>query len=346
MLDTTAAQPSAFDRIAAAAAGIVRRFTGSGAAPKPASEAAVYEFPVRPLVSVVVPTCNRPARLALALDSILAQTYTELEIVVVNDNVPGTDADVETERVLDGYMADGRVVRLHTEGRIGGGAARNLACRRAGGEYLAFLDDDDTFLPDKIATQLAFTMANGFDMSWQDVSWYDEAGNLVEHRRLDHCTDFSREGLLRAHLMTPISPTSIYLLKKELFDRTEGFGEVPCGQDWWLMLRCIETGARIGYMPGVHVRQLIHSGERLSVGPNKLAGELARHEAVKRYYPGMAPRDVRYIEFRHNAVLAFSSGRGGRMDQAVRYGARAFAASPASCVSQGIKYFTSGKNAS
>jgi hypothetical protein len=183
-------------------------------------------------------------------------------------------------------------------------------------------------------------------MSWQDVSWYDEAGNLVEHRRLDHCRDFTREGLLRAHLVTPISPTSIYMLTRALFDRTEGFGEVACGQDWWLMLRCIEADARIGYMPGVHVRQLIHKGERLSVGANKVEGELARHEVVKSYYPGMPARDIRYIEFRHNAVLAFSSRRGGRMDQALRYASRAFRASPAACVSQGIKYFTSGKSAS
>lgn len=296
------------------------------------------------LVSVIVPTFKRADRLPAALDSLLAQDHRRIEVVVANDNALGSEWDGATRGLIARYEAeDPRVRSVHTSGATGGGAARNLACAEARGEYLAFLDDDDEFLPDKVSTQLAFMLERGFDMSWQDVSWYDESGRLVEHRRLDHCKDFSREGLLRAHLLTPISPTSIYMLKRSLFERTEGFGEVATGQDWWLMLRCIEAGARIGYMPEVHVRQRLHSGGRLSVGRNKIAGEEARHAKVREYYSLLSKREVAYVEFRHNAALAFACMRGGMRADAARYAARALRASPSSCVREGLKFFTRGK---
>lgn len=296
-----------------------------------------------PLVSVIVPTYKRADRLKRALCSIASQSYSNLEIVVVNDNIPGSDWDLSTTRALQEFC-DSRLKVLHTSGQTGGGAARNFACCRASGEYLAFLDDDDEFLPDKVETQLAFMLERRLDMSWQDVSWYDESGKLVEHRRLDHCHDFSQQGLLRAHLLTPISPTSIYMLKKSLFDRTEGFGEVATGQDWWLMLRCIEAGARMGYMPEVHVRQYLHSGERLSLGKNKVDGEVARHEVVRSYYPRLSKKDVHYIEFRHNAVLAFAMKRSHQPGQAMLYALRAISASPAACFSEALKFFGKAKS--
>jgi hypothetical protein len=75
------------------------------------------------------------------------------------------------------------------------------------------------------------------------------------------------------------------------------------------MLRCIEAGAKNGYMPEVHVQQLIHKGERLSVGKNKIKGELVRHEAVKRYYPLLNSKERRFVEFRHNARFALNANR-------------------------------------
>ena len=299
----------------------------------------------KPLVSVIVPTHKRAHRIRRALDSILAQSYDsdQIEIIVVNDNDPNSGFALETDAVLQEYVQQPRVRALHTPGSVGGGAARNLGCRAASGEYLAFLDDDDEFMPSKIESQVAFMLDNDLEMSWQDVSWYNEEGDLVEHRHLDHCTDYSRQGLLRAHLLTPIAPTSIYMLKKDLFDRTEGFGEVKTGQDWWLMLRCIEADAKIGYMPEVHVRQYLHKDGRLSTGQNKIDGEKERFEVAKQYYRFLSKKDIRYIKFRHNAVLAFACMRSGRTTEAMKYALRTLASSPADCIRQGIEYFGRAK---
>lgn len=295
------------------------------------------------LVSIIIPTYKRADRLITAIRSVLVQTYEDIEIIVVNDNIPGSSWDKATEKVLSA-ITDQRLRIVHTMGKTGGGAARNYACHQARGDYLAFLDDDDEFEIDKIETQLDFMTANGLDMSWQDVAWYNEAGKLVEHRRLNHCKDFSQEGLLRAHLRTPIAPTSIYMIKKGAFDCTEGFGEVRTGQDWWLMLRCIEAGAQIGYMPEVHVRQYIHSGQRLSTGLNKIKGEEQRHAKVKEYYPILDKQDIKYIEFRHNAVLAFACARGGHLWDAVQYAFKTIWISPITCIQEGFNYVVRSKN--
>ena len=296
-----------------------------------------------PLVTVIIPTYKRASRLENALRSVARQSYNNLEIIVVNDNIPGSEWDQKTAKVLVA-LGDPRLRVVHTLGQTGGGAARNFACRQAAGEYLAFLDDDDEYLPDKIESQVAFMTRSDLDMSWQDVSWYNEAGKLIEHRRLNHCKDFSQQGLLRAHLITPIAPTAIYMLKKSLFDMTEGFGEVATGQDWWLMLRCIEAGARMGYMPEVHVHQFLHSGERLSLGKNKVEGEIARHEVVRKYYPNLSKKDIRYIEFRHNAVLAFAMKRSHKPGKAIVYASKAVVSSPSACLSETLRFFIEAKS--
>ena len=102
-----------------------------------------------PLISIIVPTCKRADMLERAIDSILNQTYSNIEIVVVNDNVPDSEFDLKTKATLQKYDKDNRVNCVSTTGLTGGGAARNLAIKHTNGEYVAFLDDDDRYLPDQ-----------------------------------------------------------------------------------------------------------------------------------------------------------------------------------------------------
>lgn len=108
------------------------------------------------LVSVVLPTRNRPDALASALRSVLEQTYARLEVVVVDDASESDVADV-VERVAG---ADGRVVLIRLENRTGAARARNLGLERASGELVAFLDDDDVWLPSKVGRQLEYLDAH------------------------------------------------------------------------------------------------------------------------------------------------------------------------------------------
>ena len=103
-----------------------------------------------PKVSVIVPTHNRPDRLEETLRSILAQTLQDAEIIVVNDN--GIDVGHVVARCRGGM----EIVHLRHNANRGLAAARNTGLRHARGRYIAYLDDDDIFLPDHLQTLADF----------------------------------------------------------------------------------------------------------------------------------------------------------------------------------------------
>lgn len=294
-----------------------------------------------PLISVIVPTYERSTLLPRALDSIFAQTWPNVEVVVVDDNIPGSHWEQETAAALSAYRTRPNFVYLKTTGKTGGGAARNYAIRHCTGDYVAFLDDDDRYLPDKLETQIRFMLERDLDGSYQDVKWVDSNEKLVEYRSMDYTDDFSTEGLLKAHILHSICPTAIYMIRRDKLLETEGFGEVPMGQDFYLMLRCIEHGMKLGYMPGAYVVQYLHGGKRLSLGDNKIRGENALYELKHRYFHLLTRQEQNYVKFRHYAVLSFASMRSRRPLRAAGYAAKTVCSAPMVCVKEGIRYFGS-----
>jgi len=113
----------------------------------------------QPLVSVVIPTYNRRETVTRAVDSALDQTLTDREVIVVDD--ASTDGTVEA---LDRYADDPRVRVLAHETNRGGSAARNTGIEAARGQYVAFLDSDDVFHPEKLARQVDCLASRG--ASW------------------------------------------------------------------------------------------------------------------------------------------------------------------------------------
>jgi glycosyltransferase involved in cell wall biosynthesis len=114
----------------------------------------------RTTVSVVIPTYNRANDLVRAVKSVLGQTRPPDEIIVVDDgSTDDTGAKIET--------FDGRVVYIRQENR-GPGAARNRGIAAAHGEWIAFLDSDDRWLPEKLETQLHLTLETGYPVSFHD----------------------------------------------------------------------------------------------------------------------------------------------------------------------------------
>jgi len=101
------------------------------------------------LVSVVIPTRNRPQLVVRAVASALSQTYSRIQVVVVIDG-----PDAATELVLH-RLQDDRVKVVALAENVGGGEARNTGVREANGEWIAFLDDDDEWVPEKIEKQMA-----------------------------------------------------------------------------------------------------------------------------------------------------------------------------------------------
>ena len=102
------------------------------------------------LVSIIIPTYNGYDNLARAVDSCLKQTYQNIEVFVVDDNGEGTENQIKTQEVMEKYKDCSNVNYLVHPKNINGSAARNTGIKASSGEYIAFLDDDDEYLPENL----------------------------------------------------------------------------------------------------------------------------------------------------------------------------------------------------
>jgi hypothetical protein len=123
-----------------------------------------------PTVSVIIPAYNTAAYIVETLDSVFAQTFTDFEVIVINDGSPDTD---KLEKIIEPYLE--RIVYLKQENR-GPSAARNAGIRCARGEYIAFLDSDDSWLPQYLAEQFRlFENSTGLSMVYCDALLFGQS---------------------------------------------------------------------------------------------------------------------------------------------------------------------------
>ncbi|MDP2045612.1 MAG: glycosyltransferase, partial [Deltaproteobacteria bacterium] len=180
-----------------------------------------------PLVSVIIPTYNRAGLVRLAVASVKAQTFRDFEIVVVDDG--GTDGTHEA------LAADRELrVRRHSH-RQGVAAARNLGVAAARGEWLAFLDSDDLWLPDKLARQMSFLEGRPELLICQtDETWVRRGVRVnkpAAHRKV------AGQIFLPSLGRCMISPSAV-MLHRRLLEAHGGFDEtLPAAEDYDLWLR-------------------------------------------------------------------------------------------------------------
>ena len=202
-----------------------------------------------PTVSVVIPTRNRPELLRKALDSVLAQTYPDYEVVVVVDG-----PDVPTEDLLRAEP-DPRVhVHVSTESK-GGGAARNEAIRRATGDWIAFLDDDDLWMPTKLERQMERVLSRGEDViSFTQLIARAPHGSYIWPRRGpragEHVSEylFARRSLFAGEGGVQ---TSTIIAPRRLAVATPMDESLRRLQDIDWLLRAVASGARLDFLPQV-----------------------------------------------------------------------------------------------
>lgn len=210
-------------------------------------------------ISVVVPTYNRARFLRFALNSVLAQTYRDFEVVVVDDG--STD---ETEHLVSEYS--GRVRYIYQENR-GRGAARNVGVQHATGEYIAFLDSDDVWYLDKLARQIAFLEANPDSMFVHgpvDFVREDGSRDEKETRRVRRLfEDAKRRGYSYESLVDScVMFTSAVMVKRDCFERNGGFVEsaFTAREDFEWYLR-VARRDRIEYLDGAPLASYrLHEG--------------------------------------------------------------------------------------
>lgn len=184
------------------------------------------------LVSVVVPTYDREGRLVESVESVLAQTYEPIELVVVDDASP-TPAEEALEGSGLDELADVAVIR-HDRNR-GGNAARNTGIRASSGEFVAFLDDDDRWRPGKVERQVTTLQAADDDVEvvFSGVQYVDGDGRITNVSRPptgDFLTQLARSGTF--------GPFSSLMVGSGVFEAVGYLDErFPCLQDREFYLR-------------------------------------------------------------------------------------------------------------
>ncbi len=123
------------------------------------------------LVSIIMPSYNTAQYIEQSIKSVIAQTYKNWELVVVDDC--STD---NTDEIVEQFLTDKRIKYLKNEHNSGAAVSRNRALREAKGKWIAFLDSDDLWMPEKLIWQIKFMKKNNFYFSYTNYSEIDESG--------------------------------------------------------------------------------------------------------------------------------------------------------------------------
>lgn len=177
-----------------------------------------------PVVSVIIPTHNRSQLLESAIRSVLAQTYGWLEIVVVDDG-----SDDETRGVVQRFE-DSRIRYIRHDSPRGGAAARNSGIKAATGEYIAFLDDDDEWEPNKTESQLGVLASCDVVLCMSTSSAEQDVRDLVKKGVCN--LEQLRRGMPRIGAGVSAIMGRADVFRNVLFDE-----RLPRCQDWDLLIR-------------------------------------------------------------------------------------------------------------
>jgi glycosyltransferase involved in cell wall biosynthesis len=259
---------------------------------------------------VIIPTYNRWPMLREAIDSVLAQTHRDFELIVVDDG--STD---ESATRLARLPAPIRVI---SQNRRGVAAARNAGARAAHGQYLAFLDSDDLWFPQKLSIQIAFMAARSDSAICQTEEIWLRGGKRV-NPKAKHKKP-SGDIFYRSLELCLVSPSAV-MMSRVLFDEIGGFDEaLPVCEDYDLWLRvAVEHSVPLLSQPlvvkrGGHTDQLSRSVwgmDRFRI--------LALQKLLRSGLVGTRREWALEALRRKTAILAGGARKRGRYDDAVTF---------------------------
>ena len=265
-----------------------------------------------PTVSVVLPAYNRAGTIRAAIESVLRQTWTDFELLVVDDG--SADGTLEAARAV----CDPRLRTLSTGRNRGPSGARNMGIREARGAWVAFQDSDDEWLPDKLALQMARLTEPG--APW--IAGYcgmlivgavePEAGARTKVRYIPDAAVPVVEGdILPSLLSASVISTQMLVVRRADLEAVGGFDEtLPALEDWDLALRLAARG-RFAFTDAPLVLQ------RFS--PNSLTRDVAKRAAALRQIIAKHRELMAHepeVLARHYRALAGEHRRLGDMDAA------------------------------
>ena len=253
-----------------------------------------------PKVSVIIPTFNRAGLIARAIRSVTVQHYRDFEILVIDDG--STD---ETEEVARSF---GKKIRYCFKENEGAGRARNYGLLKARGEYIAFLDSDDLWLPEKLSLQVTLLdRSRQTGLVYTDIKSFSELGTS-EKSYFQYTKPYSGY-IFRQLFMKNFIPTSTVMVRRHCFEKVGIFKkDQPHAEDYDMWLRIASS---------FQIQCLFRSLSRFYLNPEGLGKDIginyfyqgklleeamhAYSDLVKDFVPQARSRlgDVHYLAGRH-----------------------------------------------
>lgn len=288
-----------------------------------------------PLISVVVATYKQEERLACALESLAQQTYKNFEIILVDDN-DDQRRNEQVKTIVSKFTKHypSVVVKLfENHPNQGSAKTRNIGINHSSGSYITFLDDDDTYLPNKLERQIETMLIENADYSITDIFLYNDEGKLIDKRIRKYIKKKDPESLMEYHMRYHMTGTDSMMFRTGYLHQIGGFSEIDLGDEFYLMHKAIKAEGVFSYVPACDILAYVHVGEvGLSSGTNKILCEEKLYEFKAKYFNNLTKETCRYIKMRHHAVLAFAWLRMSKFLVALKHGALSFFASPLECV--------------
>jgi len=253
------------------------------------------------LVSVIIPNFNYGRYISQAIDSVLAQDYKEIEIIVVDDG--------STDNSLEVLSLFGTQITLIKNSNWGAPIARNFGLMCASGDLIAYLDADDYWLPTKISTQVALLEETNVDLVYCQMKVLNEIGLNTPHSRRPKSGNFKGD-YLKNPTSTPFAPSAVLMTRRlvALAGIWDSSMKSP-SEDFDYFRRC----AKYTYFTASEEALVIHRDHPMSLTSSSLEkyfldNQLAVRKMFSDEYPEISVYQIRlcWIKFNFSYFKSFS----------------------------------------
>jgi len=262
-----------------------------------------------PKVSVVIPAYNVAQYVGETLESVFAQTFSDFEVIVVNDGSPDTE---DFEHAIEPYLSR---IRYLKQENLGASVARNTGLQAARGEFIAFLDADDLWLPAYLDQQMKFIRERGCDLACADAIFFGDPSTegrtymdilMSSAAAVDDVTFLQLVNAERSLITSGVVARREPIIQIGLFDET-----LRNAQDFDLWLRLALRGDRLSYQRKVLLRYRCRPDGLTGDAINSHRRELRVFDKIEQSYD-LSPaerKEVSVVIKKRRALLEFEIGK-------------------------------------
>lgn len=256
-----------------------------------------------PLVSVIITTYRRSQLLERAVESVMRQTYHNLEIIVVDDN---SQFPIERESSRKCQKKFKKIKLIENPTNLGGSLSRNVGIEQATGELISFLDDDDEYLSDRIEKMVKLYIKkkdSNIGLIYCNCYAVDTSGKIIGGY------DNNLNGNpLYEQMLNCIAATSMWLAPKDVLKKVGMFELATNKQDSILLLKILVNGYNIFSVNERLVLYHLHDGSGISgTKATNIKGWLLYREWCRKYYDKITKKQVKKVEsnFSYNLITLY-----------------------------------------